>query len=261
MGVRRAGGRKSDDKPLRGGRRPGHAVARVSAAADGARALAQPERALGLRPRREGRAAPGILRGRDLGAVRHRIDTLGRASQSRPGPAAVVPADVPSSRGVEGRAVAAALRRRRLACRRPCERGTRRGASRGVHAVFARHHRPAGRRFRAGTGGLRVGSDGYVDPGARQAGQRTQRNLVHVGDRNLADRLAGARAGARDHSAFSRARPGCGIGPGSRSGERRLRRLHGEAGGVSRRQPRGPGQRQSRCAGGSGCRESRALVA
>ena len=220
MGVPRAGARRSDGQPLRGRRGPGGAVARVSAPADGAGALAQPQRALGIRPRREGRPAPGSLRRRDLGALRHRIDALRRASQSHPGRTPVVPAELRDSDGMAQRKAAAALRRRRLARRRASKRGTRRGTSRRVHPVLARHHRPAGRRFGAGAGGLRVGSHGHVDPGAREAGQRSERDLVHVRHRDLADRLAGALAGARDHGPVRRVRPRRGLGPDSRSSER-----------------------------------------
>ena len=144
-----------------------------------------------------GAAQPATFDGQILVpfAIESTLSGVGQAPTDRAN--ALVQALVRGARRVERRTRVAALRRGRLSRLRVCQRPARGRAQGRLHAVQLRCHRLAGRCRTAGAGRVGLGSHGHLDAGAWQAGARAERDLVHLRDRNLANRLARARAKRR----------------------------------------------------------------
>ena len=185
-----------------GRRRHSRHPARVSASADGAQAVDQPERHVELRDHRRRRAAPGVVRRPDPRALRGRIAVERRGRVGRAGPAALVSPDLRDAVDGRRRAPAAELRRGRLGSGRSTSTARRSAQHRGGYDPFTfditdalRPARRAGARRRGPRSHRRRTA------AARQAGAAAAQHLVHRGDRHLADGVAG------DGARLARERP------------------------------------------------------
>ena len=212
------------------------AAARVSAAAALAEGLEEPERHVGVRRGAGGRAAAVRPRaaGEDPGPGPDRVGPL----RDRPiHGSRLVPEDLQRAARVVRSPHAAPLRRGRLGVPRVRQRPRAHGPPRRLRRVLRRRHAGARLAGPAGDRARRLGSVRRRRAAAREAGARSQRDLVHADDGRLADRVARARR-PRARRLLAR-RPRSEV----RRGRGRRRRAPHDARGQGR-------DRRSRCWGG-----------
>ena len=156
----------------------------------------QPQRPLGLCDRGEGRAAAGEVGRQDRGAVLCRVAAFGRAALRGGGEEAVVPARASRSPAAEGRASGCCCTSARSTGRPRCGSTARKlGDHRGGYDPFSFDITDA---LKDGDNELVVSvwdPDRRRPAAARQAGREPARDLVHGGDRDLADGVARGGAG------------------------------------------------------------------
>ena len=184
-----AAGRGQDQNAMGRKGRPGLPAERIPAPSGGKSAMEKSERTVELLDR-PGRNACRSLRWPNSRTVRRRVEPVGRRQAARSRKRAVVRPHVRRPDRLERRPDTAPLRRRRLESRRLGQRRAGRQPHGRLCSVHVRRDGSAAQERRKHVESPGLGPDRARRAAARQADVRPRRNLVHAGQRDLADGLA-----------------------------------------------------------------------